>query len=99
MKKRTQSTFFGILLLTCGVTVSNAAVFTVTSIADSGPGTLRQAILDSNARPASTGSNTIEFAFTGTAPWIVKPQGTFLPPLKGPVVVGLKSAMDQAAIQ
>jgi uncharacterized repeat protein (TIGR01451 family) len=38
--------------------------YVVTSIADSGPGTLRQAILDSNANPGTT--NSISFQITGT---------------------------------
>lgn len=95
MKKRSQAALGALFLVTCGVAISDAAVFTVTSVADSGPGTLRQAILDNNAHAATSGSNRIEFAFTGTAPWVIKIQGTFLPPLKGPVVVGMKS--DQAA--
>lgn len=36
-----------------GVQVANAAVFTVTTTADSGPGSLRQAILDANASPGA----------------------------------------------
>jgi titin len=39
------------------------SVFAVTSNADSGPGTLRQAILDANAHP---GSDTITFDLTGS---------------------------------
>ena len=38
-------------------------VFVVTTTADSGPGSLRQAILDSNA--ATGGTNTIDFAIPG----------------------------------
>src|SRR5690242_10143101 len=38
------------------------AVFTVTSAADSGPGTLRQAILDANA---AAGADTVAFAVGG----------------------------------
>ncbi len=40
-----------------------AATFTVTTTADSGPGSLRQAILDANAAP---GADTIDFAVAGT---------------------------------
>ena len=39
-------------------------VFVVTTTADSGPGSLRQAILDSNA--ATGGTNTIDFAIPGS---------------------------------
>ena len=42
-----------------------AATFTVTSIADSGGGTLRQAILDANTNP---GADTIAFGIVGTGP-------------------------------
>jgi hypothetical protein len=38
------------------------AVFTATTVADSGPGSLRQAILDSNANP---GADTIAFNIGG----------------------------------
>jgi len=40
-----------------------AATITVTSFADSGPGTLRQAIIDANA---SVGPDTITFSVPGT---------------------------------
>lgn len=43
-----------------------AATFTVTSTADSGSGTLREAIGDANA---SAGLDTIEFSPSGSAPW------------------------------
>jgi 3-dehydroshikimate dehydratase len=78
-------------LLTCGAAVSDAAVFSVTSTNNSGPGSLRQAILDNNAAPGTSGPNSIEFAFSGTPPFVIRVQGQFLPPLKGPVVVGMKA--------
>ena len=53
----------GIALLSGQVTITTGS-FVVTTTADSGPGTLRQAILDSNT--AAGGSNTIEFAIPGT---------------------------------
>lgn len=43
-------------------------IITVTSLADSGPGTLRQALLDANA---ALGSNTIQFDFPGQAPYTI----------------------------
>ena len=49
----------GFLLL---VSSLSAATFTVTSTANSGPGTLRQAILDANASP---GTDTINFNLPG----------------------------------
>jgi uncharacterized repeat protein (TIGR01451 family) len=47
-----------------------AATFTVTSTADSGAGSLRQAILDANA--AGPG-NTIAFALPGSGPFVIAP--------------------------
>lgn len=69
-----------------------AAVFSVTNTNDSGPGSFRQAILDSNAAP---GPNSIEFNITGDAPWTIQPQSGFLPPLKGPVTVSLKKTESE----
>ena len=43
-----------------------ATTFSVTSTDDSGPGTLRQAILDANA---NAGADTIAFAIPGTGPF------------------------------
>ncbi len=65
----------------------NAAIFPVTNTNDAGAGSLRQAILDSNAAP---GANVIEFDISGAAPFAIKPRGQFLPPLKGPVVLRAK---------
>ena len=45
-----------------GTIWSFAATFTVTTTADSGPGSLRQAILDANASP---GADTIVFNIAG----------------------------------
>ena len=57
-----------------------AATFTVTSNADSGPGTLRQAILDANANP---GDDTITFALPGAGVRRIDLAGTDLPPVTG----------------
>ncbi len=46
------------------------SVFPVTSTADSGPDTLRQAILDANANP---GSDTISFAIPGPGVHLIQP--------------------------
>jgi 3-dehydroshikimate dehydratase len=72
------------MLTVCGASLASAAVFRVTNYNDSGPGSLRQAILDSNRTP---GPNVIEIELAGASPRIIKVQGQFLPPLKGPVVV------------
>lgn len=49
---------------------ASAATFTVTTTADSGPGSLRQAIADANA--ASAG-NTVAFAIPGSGPHVIAP--------------------------
>lgn len=46
------------LILTLGLSVAQAATFTVTNMDDSGAGSLRQAILDANA---NLGADTIAF--------------------------------------
>ena len=53
------------LVSTSLVTSSSAAVFTVTTDADSGAGSLRQAILDANANP---GADAIHFNIAGGGP-------------------------------
>jgi hypothetical protein len=57
------------------------SVFAVNSNADSGPGSLRQAILNSNANP---GTNTITFNLSGST--TIMPT-TSLPTVRGPVVI------------
>ena len=48
---------------TVAISTAHAAAFTVTSLADSGAGTLRQAITDANT---AAGADTISFAVSGT---------------------------------
>jgi predicted outer membrane repeat protein len=52
-----------VLTLSVGAPVANAAIFTVTNTNDSGPGSLRQAVLDANLLP---GPDTITFSVIGT---------------------------------
>ena len=59
------------------------AVFTVTTTADGGAGSLRQAILDANAAP---GADTIAFAIPGPGVHTIQPQSA-LPKVTGPVVI------------
>lgn len=53
--------------------LTHAATFTVTSTADSGPGTLRQAIADANA---AAGSDEIAFAIPGAGPHVIQLAGS-----------------------
>jgi len=87
-----------ILLVACGLLLypqmTQAGTYTVTSTADSGPGTLRQAILDANTNP---GTDTIRFListgggnlFEGSAPnsYAVIEVNTALPTITGPVFI------------
>src|SRR5689334_196222 len=47
------------------------STYTVTNVNDSGPGSLRQAILDANANP---GGDAIAFNIPGPAPHVIAPQ-------------------------
>ncbi len=60
-----------------------ATTYTVTSTADSGAGTLRQAILDANANP---GADTIAFAVVGSGVHTIAPASA-LPTITGPVTI------------
>ncbi len=55
----------------------------VTTTADSGPGSLRQAILDANASP---GPDSIAFNLSGTGPFTITPASP-LPTITDPVVI------------
>ena len=59
-------------------------VFSVTTTADSGPGSLRQAILDSNA--VTGGTNTIDFAIPGSGVHTILPLSP-LPAIVNPVLI------------
>lgn len=65
---------------------SHAATFTVTTTADSGPGSLRQAILDANASVGVT--DTIAFSIPGAGPHTIQPLSPSpLPVITDPVVI------------
>src|SRR5207237_7635524 len=57
--------------------------FTVVNTNDSGPGSLRQVILDANAAP---GADTMAFAIPGPGVHTIQPR-TALPKVTGPVVI------------
>jgi len=61
-----------------------SGLFTVISTADSGPGSLRQAILDSNMATGAT--NTIKFAVPGAGVQTIAPASP-LPAISNPVVI------------
>src|SRR5687767_12021572 len=60
-----------------------AVTFQVTSVADSGPGTLRQAILDANLTP---GRDEISFSIPGPGPHSIVPLSP-LPIVTDPVAI------------
>ena len=70
------------LMLAAAAAVS-ATTFTVTSTADSGAGTLRQAILDSNANP---GADTIAFGIVGSGGHAIGPTSP-LPTITEPLTI------------
>ncbi len=78
----------GSLPLQAELTIAERAVadrlFSVTTTADSGPGSLRQAILDSNADTG--GTNAIDFRIPSQGVQTIVPSSP-LPPLTNPVVV------------
>ncbi|MBK8990035.1 MAG: carboxypeptidase regulatory-like domain-containing protein [Chloroflexi bacterium] len=64
--------------------VAHATTYTVTTTADSGPGSLRQAILDANANP---GADTITFAIGAPGSQQTIQPTTALPTITGPVTI------------
>ncbi|MCH9647851.1 MAG: right-handed parallel beta-helix repeat-containing protein [Deltaproteobacteria bacterium] len=62
---------------------ASAGTISVTTTADSGAGSLRQALLDANADP---GADTVTFDLAGEPPYVVQPLSP-LPTLTDPVVI------------
>src|ERR1035438_8088681 len=62
---------------------AEAAIYTVTSTADSGAGTLRQAITDANGSP---GLDTITFNISGSGVHTISPSSA-LPSITDPVII------------
>jgi hypothetical protein len=80
------SSLLALLLHASGTPSANAAFFFVTNTNDSGGGSLRQAILDSNANPAPVGTNSISFGISGPGPYKIAPT-TQLPTITAPVML------------
>ena len=72
-----------LFLLIAFSNASWAAVFTVTTTADTGPGSLRQAILDANA---AAGPDEIVFNISGAGPHTITPASQ-LPTITSPVTI------------
>jgi hypothetical protein len=75
--------FVASLTLTLAAAFVSAATFTVLNTADSGAGSLRQAILDANANP---GLDTIAFNIPGAGVHTITPATPF-DPILGPVMI------------
>ena len=80
MKKVFTLVFAGIIFAS---SVASADVFTVSNVNDTGPGSLRQAILDANARP---GTDTINFNIAGSGVQTIAPINA-LPDITNAVVI------------
>jgi hypothetical protein len=82
---------FAVVVLFCAFVLPTAyaATFTVTNGADSGPGTLRQAILDANATP---GRDQIVFAVSHVIVY------TLLPVITGPVDIDGTASSSRAKV-
>ena len=85
LRRATDSLKVGLCLLflvaaTCQM---SAAIFTVTNTNDSGPGSLRQAILDANA---NSGADTVRFNIAGSGIKTITP-ATTLPAITDPVTI------------
>jgi len=72
-----------LVLLMLLATSASAATFTVSSVADSGAGTLRQAIIDANT---AAGTDTITFAIAGSGLHTISP-ATNLPNITEAVII------------
>ncbi|HTR01622.1 MAG TPA: S-layer homology domain-containing protein [Thermoanaerobaculia bacterium] len=76
-------------VLSLGMLLSSAVALradtlTVTTTADTGAGSLRQAILDANA---GAGGDTIAFSIAGAGPYVILPQAPGLPAVLKPTTI------------
>ena len=70
-------------LCLAAASLATANTYTVTTTADTGAGSLRQAITDANANP---GADTIAFSIVGSGVHTIQPQSA-LPTITGPVTI------------
>ena len=82
-------------LSACRTAAAGAAVFTVTTTADTGAGSLRQAILDANANVGQT--DTINFNIPGAGPHVI-PVPSVLPELTDPAVIDATTQPGYAGV-
>jgi hypothetical protein len=80
---RLERMLFGAVAVLLSGATCPASTFTVTTTADSGAGSLRQAILDANA---NAGPDTIAFAISGPGVHTISP-ATVLPTMTSPVTI------------
>jgi hypothetical protein len=80
--------WLSLVLLALGSSWINAATFSVTTAADSGPGSFRQAIIDANAHPNTPidQRDVIAFAIPGAGVQTIFPS-TSLPVVTDPVII------------
>lgn len=83
VRRRERSAAIAFAMLLGAADPVDAAMFSVANVADSGPGSLRQAITDANA---AGGSNTIAFAIPGTGPHVIT-LASVLPTITGTLTI------------
>src|ERR1019366_1087700 len=83
MRKSRSHDWISLVVLAASMAACPAATFTVTSTNDSGPGSLRQALLDVNASP---GPHAVQFNFPGSGVHTLAPL-TPWPELANPVAI------------
>lgn len=88
-----RSSFILLLAIFC-TTAGKAATFNVTTIADSGAGSLRQAIIDANNSP---GDNTIAFLYASAGPFTIQ-LATALPDLNSNIAILNENEADSQII-
>ncbi len=74
-----------VLAMLCLAASASGVTYTVTSTADSGAGSLRQAILDANANP---GADTIQFNIVGSGVHTITPASSLQPITEGVTIDG-----------